>query len=122
MTAPRPKRRKLSQFPCPDGYDTFSYKCVDSGCPYEPPDGCALRPIYKQAIADNRCARLLRVFEKRLFLSTIWAINSMVRRLTQHHTRSIPPESAGWGRRQKQMYRMRGYIRAALRDAGLMEE
>ena len=106
------RRRTWKDFPCPVA-DLFYGP--GGGYPYEPTCSeecdnswrCALRPVYEQAIADAKCARLLRVFEKRWIDSIEYAI--------EDPSSWIQGATAWWG---KWALFVRA-IRAALREAGL---
>ncbi len=72
------KHRTLDDYPCPvglfkipDPYRMCNAECRatidshdDEDCRWET---CRFLDVYRKAIADNKCARLLRVFEKRYF-------------------------------------------------------
>ncbi len=62
MTATRVKRTKLADFRCP--YHTLGGCSLD--CWIGTAQRCEIRPIYEQAIADARCARLLGIFERHM--------------------------------------------------------
>lgn len=57
------KQRTLDDYPCGNQSSKCRRWCrdmVDAGTA-----GCYCLPVYRQAIADHKCAWLLRVFEKR---------------------------------------------------------
>lgn len=97
--------RTLNAYPCPSGgmcsaeCRALLDKCTDVTCRW--------LPIYRQAMADHRCARLLRVFEKRWAdecqLGLDWAYS----------------EGASDGYHDGHFQELRDAIRTALRDAGL---
>lgn len=97
------KPTKLFDFPCL--YADWVDRKPTSNCWHERrghcecSEQCPMLPIYRQAIADHRCARLLAIFERRWGLVVQWRLR---------------------GRLDK-VRRFRRWIRDALRSAGLLE-
>ncbi len=58
-------RQSLGAYPCPIGIDTWcNAECAEAIDNCEAVT-CLWLPVYRQAMADHRCARLLRVLDKR---------------------------------------------------------
>ena len=60
------KRQSLDAYPCPIGIDTWcNAECAEAIDNCEAVT-CLWLPVYRQAMADHKCARLLRMFVKRV--------------------------------------------------------
>lgn len=107
--------RTLDAYPCGNQDIKCRKWCrdmVDAGTA-----GCHVLPIYRQAIADHRCARLLRIFEQ-------WCAFIIELRLDEHMIRMREKIgfTAQYKSAKKQALRFKRidrYIRDALRGAGL---
>lgn len=97
---------KLDAYPCPVGLGMCYTECAEALDRCEAVT-CRFLDVYRQAIADHRCARLLRVFERRA---------SQI--LLRCYMLSSEQTHAGWTRLTKLV----DAIRDALRAAGLETE
>jgi len=108
----KPKRTKLSQFPCPWEKPEEENQCTEM-CSNG--DRCRMLPVYRQAIADHKCARLLRTFEVNLGDSFERTLADVISRIYRYGF----PGLQEWRRTLWQFTRLRRYIRDALCKAGL---
>ena len=101
---PRPKRMKLDQFPCPIGVGFIcNAECAEAIDDCEAVT-CLWLPVYRQAMADHRCARLLKVFAGR-WLDVV----------SRAYLAVSDPSFRNW----TNLSHLTGSIHKALRDAGL---
>lgn len=101
------KLTKLEQFPCPFLLWGPCTERLEGGCPPGlSVTECCMRPIYRKAMADHRCARLLRVFEKR------W-----LERLRKAFLEVSDPSFRNW----INLSSFVDHMQRALRAAGLLE-
>lgn len=97
------KRTKLDQFPCPRWSPYQRHGCEPGPACRVYEDHCEYEEVYRKAVADHKCARLLGIFERWFAGTTDWAISAI-------------PDEEPW--RDTQFERFRRYIRDALRAAG----
>ena len=101
----KPKLTKLEQFPCPycDGpTKTCKPDCLAALGGVD--TNCQVVDIYRKAITDNKCARLLRVFAGR-WLDVV----------SRAYLAVSDPSFRNW----TNLSHLTGSIHKALRDAGL---
>ena len=99
------KRTRVDQFPCPRA---LALDFCRADCHLLGP--CEYRQIYEQAIADHKCARLLRVFEKRYWDPVMARVR--IRLDHWYYARTLKPLIG-------RLAKLRTAIRDALHAAGL---
>jgi len=105
----------LDAYPCPVGIGLMcNAECRDAIDRCEATI-CLWLPMYRQAVADHKCARLLRTFEVNLGTTFERSLADVISRIYRYGW----PGLKEWRRTLWQFTRLRRYIRDALREAGL---